>query len=219
MDEETDPSLNISVPSIVELAPDGEVITSDIFSRLMKERIVFISGELGQNGSDIIVAQLLWLDNLNNQKDIKLYINSEGGDITCLFALYDVIQFIKAPVCTYAIGKAFSSAACLLCAGSKGKRYALPNSLIMIHQPRIGSFEGTVSIVDIETKQAKEDKKKMIEMIARHTGNPFSKVEADCEKDYFLNPKQALKYGIIDSVVLPNKEIPPLILEKPIKKK
>lgn len=211
--------LSINNPVIIESGPEGETITYDVFSRMMKERIVFIGGEIFQDNSDAIIAQLLWLDNYNNQKDIKIYINSEGGDMQCMSAIYDVMQFIKAPVSTFAIGKAFSAAAVLLCAGTKGKRYSLPNTTIMIHQPWTGGIGGKFIDVDIEAKQLKEDKNKIIEIIARHSGNTVEKVSRDLENDFYLNSKQALKYGIIDGITSPQKEIPPLLTEKSAAKK
>jgi len=211
--------LSINNPVIIESTSEGETIIYDVFSRMMKERIVFIGGEIVQDNSDAIMAQLLWLDNHNNQKDIKIYINSEGGDMQCMSALYDVMQFIKAPVSTFAIGKAFSAAAILLCAGTKGKRYALPNTTIMIHQPWSGGIGGKATDVEIEARQLKEDKRCIIEMLARHSGNTYEKVLADCENDFYLNSKQALKYGIIDAITSPQKEIPPLLTEKTASKK
>jgi ATP-dependent Clp protease protease subunit len=211
--------LSINNPVIIESTPEGETVTYDVFSRMMKERIVFIGGEIMQDNADAIIAQLLWLDNHNNQKDIKIYINSEGGDMQCMNALYDVMQFIKAPVSTFAIGKAFSAAAILLCAGTKGKRYALPNTTIMVHQPWSSGIGGKATDVEIEAKQLKEDKRTIIELLARHSGNTYERVLADCENDFYLTSKQALKYGIIDAITSPQKEIPPLLTEKTIGKK
>ena len=211
--------LSINNPVIIESTSEGETITYDVFSRMMKERIVFIGGEIVQDNSDAIMAQLLWLDNHNNQKDIKIYINSEGGDMQCMSALYDVMQFIKAPVSTFAIGKAFSAAAILLCAGTKGKRYALPNTTIMIHQPWSGGIGGKATDVEIEVKQLKEDKRIIIELLARHSGNTYEKVLFDCENDFYLNSEQALKYGMIDGITSPQKEIPPLLTKKTVGKK
>jgi len=206
--------LGINNPLIIDSTFDGEMITYDIFSCLMKERIIFISGEIAQENTDIIIAQLLWLD-YNSQKDIKIYINSEGGDVQCVSALYDVMQFIKAPVSTFAIGKAFSAAAVLLCAGTKGKRYSLPNTTIMIHQPWISGTAGGKAIdMEIEAKQLKEDKRVILEIIARHTGNTYEKVANDCEYDFYLTSEQALKYGMIDAITTPQKEIPPLLFSK-----
>lgn len=205
-------------PLIFEKTLDGEIMY-DVFSRLMKERIIFIAGVIEEENTNSIIAQLLWLDNQSSKKEINLYINSPGGELECLFALYDVIQFIKAPVCTFAIGRAESAAAVLLACGSRGCRCALPNATIMLHQPIVSGFEGQVTDVSIQAKQLEMDKKRVLEIVAKHTGQIYEKVLKDCERDLFLSPKEALKYGLIDSITSPQKEIPPLLKEIPVKRK
>lgn len=198
-------------PIIYEKTSEGEEMY-DVFSRLMKERIIFISGEIEQENSDAIIAQLLWLDNQNPEKEINLYINSPGGLTVSFFALYDVIQFIQAPVHTFVIGEACSCAALLLACGQS--RMALPNSQVMIHQPWTGGIGGQVTEVVILAEQLEKDKRKLLEILARHTKQPYSKVLQDCERDFYISPKEALEYGIIDSIVEPKKIIPPLVKSK-----
>lgn len=198
-------------PIIYEKTSEGEEMY-DVFSRLMKERIIFISGEIEQENSDAIIAQLLWLDNQSSNKEISLYINSPGGWTVSFFALYDVIQFIQAPVHTVCVGEAASCAAVLLACGQN--RMALPNSQIMIHQPWTGGIGGQVTDVSIQADQLEKDKKKLLEILARHTGQPYDKVKQDCERDFYISPTEALNYGIIDSIVEPKKQIPTLVKRK-----
>jgi ATP-dependent Clp protease protease subunit len=197
-------------PIIYEKTAEGEEMY-DVFSRLMKERIIFISGPIEQENSDAIIAQLLWLDNQNSKKPISLYINSEGGAVSSMFALYDAMQFIKSEVYTYVIGVAQSAAAVLLAAGNRGNRVALPNSVIMIHQPWAAGIGGQVTDIEIEAKQLYRDKRKMIEILARHTGQTYEKVAADCERDNYITPQEAVAYGIVDEITPPQKQIPALI--------
>lgn len=205
-------------PIIYEKTLEGEEM-HDVFSRLMKERIIFISGEIEQENTDTIIAQLLWLDNQNSKKEISLYISSPGGRILSLFGLYDVIQFIQAPVSTVVVGEASSSAAVLLACGQKGMRLSLPNSQIMIHQPWVDEIVGQVTDVTIQAKQFENEKRKLLTILARHTGQPYEKVEADCERDMYMMPEEALEYGLIDSITTPKKEIPDLITQTMQKQK
>ena len=197
-------------PLIYEKTANGEEMY-DVFSRLMKERILFIGEGIDSFVANSLVSQLLWLDSQNQDKEISLYINSPGGEISAMFAIYDIMQYIKAPVYTYVIGLAASAAAVLLSAGAKGGRYALPNSEIMIHQPWIDMLGGSITDINIQTKQLIRDKRKLISILARHTGKPFEHVERDCERDFFMTPREAIKYGLIDHYTEINKPIPELI--------
>lgn len=203
-------------PLIYEKTANGEEIT-DVFSRLMKERIIFLGEDIDSDVANNVVSQLLWLDSQNEDKEIHLYINSGGGDISAMFAMYDIMQYIKAPICTYVIGLAASAASILLCAGTKGCRYSLPNSEIMIHQPWIGGVGGQVTDVDIQTKQILKTKRTVLSILARHTGNTLKKVSRDCERDMWLTPEMALDYGLIDEITQPSKTIPPLVSKKATK--
>lgn len=200
-------------PIIYEKTDKGVEIY-DVFSRLMGERIVFLGEDIDSDVANSIVSQLLWLDHQDDEKEIHLYINSGGGDISAMFAMYDIMNYIKSPICTYVIGLAASAASILLCAGTKGSRYSLPNSEIMIHQPWIGGLSGQVTDVDIQTKQLIRTKKAVVSILARHTGNTYEKIERDCERDLWLTPEMAVKYGLIDEITEPNKELPPVLFEK-----
>ena len=204
-------------PLIYEKTANGEKI-SDVFSRLMEERIIFLGEEIDSDVANNIVSQLLWLDSQSDEKEIHLYINSPGGCVNSMFAIYDIMQYVKAPICTYVIGLAASAASVLLCAGTKGSRYSLPNSEIMLHQPWINGIFGQVTDVNIQAAQLNKTKKSILSILARHTGNTYEKVERDCERDLWLTPEMAVKYGLIDEITQSNKEIPPLLHEKKIKK-
>jgi ATP-dependent Clp protease protease subunit len=204
-------------PLIYEKTANGEKI-SDVFSRLMEERIIFLGEDIDSDVANNIVSQLLWLDNQSDEKEIHLYINSAGGCVNSMFAIYDIMQYVKAPICTYVIGLAASAASVLLCAGTKGSRYSLPNSEIMVHQPWINGIFGQVTDVNIQAEQLNKTKKSILSILARHTGNTYEKVEKDCERDLWLTPEMAIKYGLIDEITQPNKEIPPLLHEKKTKK-
>lgn len=171
----------------------------DIFSRLLKDRIIFISGEIDDNLANSVVAELLYLDSLE-KKDIFLYINSPGGSITSGMAIYDTMNFIKSDISTICIGMAASMAAFLLSSGTKGKRIALPNSEVMIHQP-LGGVEGQATDMKIRTDRIIETKLKLNKILSENTGKPLSKIKKDTERDYFMSSKKALEYGLIDKII------------------
>lgn len=199
MDQETYLKIMGYVPTVVEASSRGER-SFDIFSRLLRERIVFLGSEIDDDVANSIVAQLLLLDSENNEKDIMLYINSPGGVITAGMAIYDTMNLIKSDVATICLGDAASMGAFLLCSGTKGKRMALPNSRIMIHQP-LGGAQGQATDIEIEAKEILRMKNMLIEIISENSGQPFDKVKEDCERDHFLSAQEALEYGLIDKVV------------------
>lgn len=174
----------------------------DIFSRLLKDRIIFISGEIDDNLANSVVAELLYLDSLE-KKEIFLYINSPGGSITSGMAIYDTMNFIKSDISTICIGMAASMAAFLLSSGTKGKRIALPNSEVMIHQP-LGGVEGQATDMKIRTDRIIETKSKLNKILSENTGKPLSKIKKDTERDYFMSSKKALEYGLIDKIIEKN---------------
>lgn len=186
------------VPMIVEKEISGER-SYDIFSRLLKERIILLSGEIDDNLSNTIVAELLYLDSINND-DISIYINSPGGSITAGMAIYDTMNFIKSDVSTICIGMAASMGAFLLSCGSKGKRFALPNSEIMIHQP-LGGASGQATEIKIAAERILKLKKKLNEILAKNCNQSIKKIENDTERDYFMDAEESLKYGIIDNII------------------
>ena len=187
------------VPMVVEQTPRGER-AFDIYSRLLKERIIFLSGPIDDYISNLVVAQLLFLESENPEKDISIYINSPGGIISSGLAIYDTMQFIAPQVSTLCIGQAASMGSLLLAGGEKGKRFALTNSRIMIHQP-LGGFQGQASDVEIHAKEMLLVKQKVNEILAKHTGKTLKKVEQDTDRDNFLNAKEAKTYGIIDEIL------------------
>ena len=187
------------VPMVVEQTPRGER-AFDIYSRLLKERIIFLSGPIDDYISNLVVAQLLFLESENPEKDISIYINSPGGVISSGLAIYDTMQFIAPKVSTLCIGQAASMGSLLLAGGEKGKRFALTNSRIMIHQP-LGGFQGQASDFEIHAKEMLLVKQKVNEILAKHTGKTLKKVEQDTDRDNFLNAKEAKAYGIIDEIL------------------
>ena len=189
-------------PYIVERTSQGERLM-DIWSRLLRERIVYLGTAIDDFIGNTAAAQLLFLD-AEGDDPISLYINSPGGLITAGLAIYDVMQYIKAPVHTICVGQASSMAAWLLAAGAKGSRYALPNAKIMIHQP-IGGTQGQASDVEIQAREMLKIKQRMCEILARHTGKPIDQVSKDVDRDYYLDPQEAIQYGIIDAI-LPNRK-------------
>jgi ATP-dependent Clp protease protease subunit len=190
------------VPIVVEQTGRGER-SYDIYSRLLKDRIIFLGGPIDDNVSNLVIAQLLFLEAEDPDKDIHLYINSPGGVVTAGMAIYDTMRYIKAPVSTICIGQAASMGAFLLSGGEKGKRFSLTNARIMIHQP-IGGFQGQASDIHIHAKEILRMKVQLNELLAEHTGQTVEKVEADTERDYFMSGKEARTYGIIDSIVTRN---------------
>lgn len=186
------------VPTIIERSNNGEKVY-DIYSRLLKDRIIMLSGEINDANSNIIVSELLYLDSINND-DISIYINSPGGSVTAGMAIYDTMNFIKSDVSTICIGMAASMAAFLLSSGKKGKRYCLPNSEVMIHQP-LGGAEGQATEIKIAAERILKLKDKLNKLLSINTNQNIKKVSKDTERDYFLNAEEALNYGIIDEVL------------------
>ncbi len=187
------------VPIVVEQSGRGER-SYDIYSRLLKDRIIFLGGPIDDNVSNLIIAQMLFLESEDPDKDIHLYINSPGGVVTSGMAIYDTMQYIKPHVSTICVGQAASMGALLLAGGEKGKRYSLSNSRIMIHQP-LGGFQGQATDISIHAQEILRMKKKLNEILSFHTGQPFEKVEADTDRDYFMSSSEACTYGLIDSVL------------------
>jgi len=187
------------VPYVVEQTSRGER-SYDIFSRLLNDRIIFLSEEVNDTTASLIVAQLLFLEAQDPDKDIQFYINSPGGSVTAGMAIYDTMQYIKADVSTICVGMAASMGAFLLSAGTKGKRYALPNAEIMIHQPS-GGAQGQETDIQIQAARIAHTKKKLNTILAENTGKPLEIVERDCERDYFMDAEQAKEYGLIDEVI------------------
>ena len=188
----------ILVPTVIEKEINGERCY-DIYSKLLKDRIIILNGEIDDNTSNVVIAELLYLDSINN-KDISLYINSNGGSVTSGMAIYDTMNFIKSDVSVICIGIAASMAAFLLSSGTKGKRYALPNAEIMIHQP-LGGAKGQATEIQIAAERIIKLKHKMNELLSKNTNNPIEKVEKDTERDYFMSAIEAKEYGIIDKII------------------
>jgi len=191
--------INQLVPMVVEQTPRGER-AYDIYSRLLKERVIFMTGPVEDIGANLVVAQLLFLEAENPDKDIHLYINSPGGSVTAGLSIYDTMQFIKPDVSTLCLGQAASMGAVLLAGGAKGKRHALPNSRMMIHQV-LGGFQGQASDIEIHTQEILTIKKKLNDILANHTGQKVDKIIKDSDRDNFMSPDEAVKYGLIDSLV------------------
>ena len=195
---------NYLIPYVIERSGSGER-SYDIYSRLLKDRIVFLSGQVEDEMANAVVAQLLFLEMDNPDADISLYINSPGGSVTAGMAIYDTMQYIKAPVRTVCVGLAASMGAFLLMAGEKGKRMALPNAEVMIHQPS-GGAQGQATDVSIRAEWLIRTKKKMNQMMADMTGQSVEKVSADAERDYFMSAQEAMNYGIVDQIFDPRKK-------------
>jgi ATP-dependent Clp protease protease subunit len=187
------------VPVVVEQTSRGER-SFDIYSRLLKERIVFLGTPIDDAVGNLIMAQLLHLESEDPDKDINLYINSPGGDITALFAIYDTMQFIKCDVATTVMGQAASAAAVLLLSGAKGKRFALPHSRVLLHQPH-GGAQGQAVDIEIQAKEITRYRKLLEQLIAEHTGQPLDKVSKDTDRDYILTAEEAKDYGVIDEII------------------
>jgi ATP-dependent Clp protease protease subunit len=194
-----DPQALGMVPMVIETSGRGER-AYDIFSRLLKERVIFLVGPVNDMTANLVVAQLLFLESENPDKDIYLYINSPGGAVTAGMAIYDTMQFIKPDVSTLCIGQAASMGAFLLAAGAPGKRYCLPNSRVMIHQP-MGGFQGQASDIEIHAKEILYLKQRLNEMLAKHTGQPIERIERDTDRDNFLSAEAAVEYGLTDKVL------------------
>ncbi|MDA3808663.1 MAG: ATP-dependent Clp endopeptidase proteolytic subunit ClpP [Thiomicrorhabdus sp.] len=190
---------NALVPMVVEQTSRGER-SYDIYSRLLKERVIFLVGQVEDHMANLIVAQMLFLESENPEKDIHLYINSPGGSVTAGMAIYDTMRFIKPNVSTMCIGQAASMGSFLLSAGEKGKRFALPNSRVMIHQP-LGGFQGQASDIQIHAQEIMQIKDKLNRALAEHTGQPMETIEKDTDRDNFMSSQQACDYGLIDKVL------------------
>jgi ATP-dependent Clp protease protease subunit len=194
------------IPTILERWNQGSAVTYDIYSRLLKDRILFVGGFGGQVDTDsanAIIAQLLYLESEDPEKEINLYINSPGGMVTAGLAVYDTMQYIKSPITTICMGMAMSFGAVLLTAGTKGRRYCLPNARIMIHQPLIygEGISGQVTDIEIEAKEMMDTKSRLNQIIAYHTGQTVEKVTADSERNYYLSAEEAKAYGIVDEII------------------
>ncbi|MCO4786003.1 ATP-dependent Clp endopeptidase proteolytic subunit ClpP [Marinomonas gallaica] len=187
------------VPMVIEQTARGER-SFDIYSRLLKERVIFLVGQVEDHMANLVVAQLLFLESENPDKDIHLYINSPGGSVTAGMSIYDTMQFIKPDVSTMCIGQAASMGALLLTAGAEGKRYCLPNSRVMIHQP-LGGYQGQASDIEIHTREILGIKHRLNEIIAHHTGKPIETVAQDTDRDNFMSPQAAKDYGLIDDIL------------------
>lgn len=192
------------VPIVIEQTGRTERVY-DIYSRLLKDRIIFIGTTINDNIANVVIAQLLFLQTEDPEKDIHIYINSPGGGVSAGLAIYDTMQYVKPDISTYCIGQAASMGALLLCAGTKGKRFALPNSRVMIHQP-MGGFYGQATDVEIHAKEILKIKETLNNILAQHTGQPFEKIQADTERDFFMSGKDAKDYGIVDEVIVTIKE-------------
>ncbi len=192
--------LNYLVPTVVEQTSRGER-AFDIYSRLLKDRIIFLGTPIDDNVANLIMAQLLHLEGEDPDKDINLYINSPGGVMTSLMAIYDTMQFIKPDVGTYCMGQAASAAAVLVASGAAGKRYALPHSRIMLHQPHIGGLEGQATDIEIHAREIIRVKEEMNQILANHTGQDVERIRSDTERDFWMTAEQAKEYGAIDAVL------------------
>jgi ATP-dependent Clp protease protease subunit len=187
------------IPTVIEKTSYGER-AYDIYSRLLKDRIIFLGGPIDDISANSIIAQLLFLDSQNSKEDIKLYINSQGGQVTSALAIYDTMQYVKADISTICIGVAASAATLLLAAGQKGKRFILPNGEVLIHQV-MGGAQGQATDIDIHAKHILKVKKRLNEIMAKHTGQTVVKVEKDADRDYFMSAEESLKYGIVDKII------------------
>jgi ATP-dependent Clp protease, protease subunit len=187
------------VPMVVEQTSRGER-AYDIYSRLLKERVIFLVGPVEDHMANLVVAQLLFLESENPDKDIHLYINSPGGSVTAGLSIYDTMQFIKPDVSTMCVGQAASMGAVLLAGGAEGKRYALPHSRTMIHQP-LGGFQGQAADIEIHTKEILEIRERLNAILAKHSGQPMERIQLDTDRDFFMSAKASVEYGLIDAVM------------------
>lgn len=201
----SEPNMLGLVPMVIETSGRGER-AYDIYSRLLRERVIFMVGPVNDATANLVVAQLLFLESENPDKDIHFYINSPGGSVTAGLSIYDTMQFIKPDVSTLCIGQAASMGAFLLTAGAKGKRFCLPNSRVMIHQPSAG-FQGQASDIEIHAKEILFTKQRLNEMMSKHTGQPIERIERDSDRDNFLSATEAVEYGIIDKVLESRQEL------------
>jgi ATP-dependent Clp protease protease subunit len=199
MDNPYSVSSQVLIPTVIEKSTHGER-AYDIYSRLLKDRIIFLGDGVTDVSANIIIAQLLFLESQDKTKDIKLYINSPGGSVTAGLAIYDTMQYIKPDVATICVGMAASMGAVLLSAGAKGKRFALPNSEVMIHQV-MGGAEGQATDIKIRAERILKMKDSLNNILAKHTGQKFEKVEKDADRDYFMSAEEAVKYGLVDKII------------------
>jgi ATP-dependent Clp protease protease subunit len=188
------------IPTVIEKTPYGEKIY-DIYSRLLKDRIIFLAGPIVSPVANLIIAQMLYLAAQDPKKEIKFYINSPGGELTSALAIYDTMQYVQPPVSTVCVGAAGSGAAVLLAAGTKGKRFALPNSEILLHQVAVKGLAGQAVEVEIAARQVVKLKDRINRILAKHTGQPLKKIEKDTDRDFYLSAEEAKEYGIIDEVI------------------
>lgn len=202
MDEE---KMQILIPTVIEKSQYGER-AYDIYSRLLKENIIFLGGMINDTLANIVIAQMLFLESLDSKEDIKLYINSPGGSVSAALAIYDTMQFLKRDTQTICVGVAASAAALLLSAGTKGKRYALPNSEMLIHQVMAGGIEGQATEIEISAKHILHLKQRLNQILAKHTGQSLNKVEKDTDRDYYMTAEEAKEYGLIDGIIEPKKK-------------
>jgi len=200
----TEPMSNFIIPTVIEQTHRGER-GWDIFSRLLKDRIVFLGTQVNDDIANIIIAQLLFLESEDPDKDIMLYINSPGGHVTAGLAIYDTMQYVRCDVQTICMGQAASMGAFLLAAGARGKRFSLPHARILIHQP-LGGFQGQATEIDIHAREILKTRDKLNELLAKHTGQPLDRIRNDTERDYFMGPTEAKSYGLIDDVITHKKE-------------
>ncbi len=193
------------VPMVIEQTSRGYERAYDIYSRLLKDRILFIGTPIDDYVANLVIAQMLFLQMEDASKDINLYVNSPGGSVTAGLAIYDTMQFLKCDVATYCVGQAASMGALLLAAGAKGKRFVLPNSRIMIHQPW-GGIQGVAADISIHAKEILKMRDKINEILANHTGKPMERIQKDTDRDYFMSAEEAREYGLIDEVIVPHKK-------------
>ena len=187
------------IPMVIEQTTRGER-SYDIYSRLLKDRIIFLGAPIDDVFANVVIAQLLFLEAEDPEKDINLYINSPGGSVTAGLGIYDTMQYVKSPITTICLGQAASMGALLLCAGTKGKRFALPNARVMIHQP-MGGFQGQATEIDIQAREILKIRERLNEILVMHSGQPLEKIERDTERDYFMSAEETKAYGLIDEVI------------------
>ncbi len=203
MTRSVQPVANYLIPTVIEQTHRGER-GWDIFSRLLKDRIIFLGTPINDEIANVVIAQLLFLESEEPEKDIMLYINSPGGHVTAGMAIYDTMQYVRCDVATICMGQAASMGAFLLASGTKGKRFALPHSRVMIHQPLAG-FQGQATDIDIHAKEILKTRDTLNELLSKHTGKPVSKIKEDTERDYFMSSDEAKNYGLIDEVIVQKK--------------
>ena len=190
----------VLIPMVVEQTSRGER-AYDIYSRLLKDNVIFLGQAIDDNVANLVIAQMLFLEAENPEKDISLYINSPGGSVTAGFAIYDTMQYVKPDIATICLGQAASFAAVLLAAGNKGKRMALPNARVLLHQPWLQGLGGQASDIDIHAKDIMRMKKRISEILANHTGQPLEKIDRDTDRDYILSAEESVAYGVVDQVI------------------